>query len=85
MKALFCVGHGVLNMLSLVCEERSKSTCVISCVIIRDQPGWKNRKRPLLLIFLSEILIPACASSSPAFHKMYSTYKLNKQGDNTQL
>jgi len=38
-----------------------------------------------LLIFLSEILIPACASSSLAFHKMYSTYKLNKQGDNTQL
>ena len=25
-----------------------------------------------------------CASSSPAFHKMYSAYKLNKQGDNIQ-
>ena len=37
-----------------------------------------------LLIFLSEILIPACASSSPAFLMMYSTYKLNKQGDNIQ-
>ena len=37
-----------------------------------------------LLIFLPEILIPACASSSPAFHMMYSAYKLNKQGDNTQ-
>ena len=36
-----------------------------------------------LLIFLPEILIPACASSSPAFH-MYSAYKLNKQGDNIQ-
>ena len=47
MKGLFCVGHGVLNMLSLVSEERSKSKCVISCVIIRDQPGWKNRKGPL--------------------------------------
>ena len=34
-----------------------------------------------LLIFLLEILIPACASSSPAFHMMYSAYKLNKQGD----
>ena len=34
-------------------------------------------------IFLA-ILIPACASSSPAFHMMYSAYKLNKQGDNTQ-
>ena len=36
-----------------------------------------------LLIFLPEILIPACASSSPAFH-MYSAYKLNKQGDSMQ-
>ena len=37
-----------------------------------------------LLIFLPAILIPACASSSPAFLVMYSTYKLNKQGDNIQ-
>ena len=37
-----------------------------------------------LLIFLPEILIPACASSSPAFHMMYSAYKLNNQGDNIQ-
>ena len=37
-----------------------------------------------LLIFLPAILISACASSSPAFLVMYSAYKLNKQGDNTQ-
>ena len=37
-----------------------------------------------LLIFLPIILIPACYSSSPAFCMMYSTYKLNKQGDNIQ-
>ena len=37
-----------------------------------------------LLIFLPAILIPAYASSSPAFHMMYSAYKLNKQGDNIQ-
>ena len=37
-----------------------------------------------LLIFVPGILIPACESSSPAFHLMYSAYKLNKQGDNTQ-
>ena len=37
-----------------------------------------------LLIFLLEILIPACVSSSPAFLMMYSAYKLNKQGDNIQ-
>ena len=30
------------------------------------------------------ILIPACASSSPAFLMIYSAYKLNKQGDNMQ-
>ena len=37
-----------------------------------------------LLIFLQEILIPACASSSPVFLMMYSAYKLNQQGDNVQ-
>ena len=37
-----------------------------------------------LLIFLPASLIPACASSSPAFLMMYSAYKLNKQGDNMQ-
>ena len=34
-----------------------------------------------LLLFLPAMLIPACASSSPAFHRMYSAYKLNKQDD----
>ena len=37
-----------------------------------------------LLIFLPAILIPACESSSPAFHIIYSAYKLNKLGDNIQ-
>ena len=37
-----------------------------------------------LLIFLLAILIPAYASSSPAFRMMYSAYKLDKQGDNIQ-
>ena len=36
------------------------------------------------LIFLPAILIPACASSSPAFLLIYSAYKLNEQGDNMQ-
>ena len=35
-----------------------------------------------LLIFLPAILIPACASPSPAFLMMYSACKLNMQGDN---
>ena len=37
-----------------------------------------------LLIFLLPIWIPACTSSSPAFHMIYSAYKLNNQGDNIQ-
>ena len=37
-----------------------------------------------LLIFLLAILIPACASSSLAFHSMHSAYKVNKQGDSIQ-
>ena len=37
-----------------------------------------------LLIFLPEILIPACPSSSLAFCMVYSAYKLNKQGDHLQ-
>ena len=39
---------------------------------------------PRFLIFLPAILIPACASSSPAFLMIYSAYKLNKQGDSIQ-
>ena len=36
------------------------------------------------LIFLLTVLISACYSSRPAFHMMYSAYKLNKQSDNMQ-
>ena len=37
-----------------------------------------------LLIFLPAILIPACASSSPAFHMMCSAYELKKEGDDIE-
>ena len=37
-----------------------------------------------LLIFLPAVLIPACASSSRAFHMMYSACKLNKEVGNIQ-
>ena len=37
-----------------------------------------------LLIFLLAHLIPAYASSSPAFLMMYSACKLNKQSDNIE-
>ena len=36
-------------------------------------------------MFFPEILIPACASSSPAFHMVCPARKLYKQGDNIQL
>ena len=45
---------------------------VVSCAYLR------------LLIFLPAVLILACTSSSLTFWVMYSTYKLNKQGDNIQ-
>ena len=41
-------------------------------------------KGGVICIFLPAILIPACASSSPAVLMIYSAYKLNKQGDNIQ-
>ena len=37
-----------------------------------------------LLIFLPAILFPPYASSSPSFLMIYSSYKLNKQGDDIQ-
>ena len=45
-----------------------------------------ENSNPLItwLIFLLAILIPVYASSSLAFCMMYSTYKLNEQGDNLQ-
>ena len=48
------------------------SLCLISSAYLR------------LLIFLLAVLIPAWDSSSLAFCMMYSAYKLNKQGNNTQ-
>ena len=37
-----------------------------------------------LLLFLLAILIPGCTSFSLTFHILYSTYQLNKQGNNIQ-
>ena len=37
-----------------------------------------------LLIFLLEIFIPACDSTSLEVHMMYSAYKVNKHSDNIQ-
>ena len=46
---------------------------VVSCAYLR------------LVIFLLAVLIPACDSSSLAFHMIYSAYMLNKQSKNYSL
>ena len=58
--------------------KRLFSSCSLSAIRVVSSAYLR------LLIFLPAILIPACASSSPAFHMMYSSYKLKKQGDNIQ-
>ena len=56
----------------------SASTLVLS---VNTQDLSPSSAYLSLLIFLLAVMIPACASSSPAFHMMYSACKLNKQGD----
>ena len=56
----------------LFSSSSSSDITVVSSVYLRS------------LIFLPGILIPDCTSSSLAFHMMYSTYKLNKGGENIQ-
>ena len=73
---MLSLGHHFYSPLSLSFKRQFNSSLsairVVSSVYLR------------LLAFLPEILIPACASSSLAFHMMYSSYKLNKQSDNIQ-
>ena len=66
------------SLSSFIFIKRLLSSSLLSA--IRVVPSAYLR----LLIFFLAILIPACASSSLAFHIMYSAYKLNKQGDNIQ-
>ena len=60
------------------CIKRHFSFCSLSAISVVSSACLR------LLMFLLAILIPACASFSPAFHMMYSAYKLNKQNDNIQ-
>ena len=78
---LFSLLFNMLSRLVITFLPRSKlfSSSSISAL------GVVSSAYLRLLIFLPAILIPACASSSPAFHMMYSAYKLNKQGDNICL
>ena len=61
-------------------HQEAFSSSSPSAIRVRVVPSAYLR----LLIFLPEILIQACASSSLAFHMMYSAYKLNNQGENIQ-
>ena len=66
------------SLSSFTLIKRLFSSSSISAIRVVSSAYW------WLLIFLPEILIPACASSSLGFHMMYSAHKLNKQGDNIQ-
>ena len=52
--------------------------------IVYTMENYSDIKKKEIVIFLPAILIPVCASASPAFRMMYSACKLNKQGDNIQ-
>ena len=68
----------IFSLSSFTLIKRLFSSSSISAVKIMSSAYLR------LLIFLPALLIPACDSSSSAFHMMYSSWRLNKQGDNTQ-
>ena len=84
----------------LVHANGQKSECpFLTPVLGRGGESWQGQKMrqendsdALLMNYCCEqcnplipaILIPACASSSPAFLMMYTAYKLNKQDDNME-
>ena len=68
----FSLSSFTLNKRSFFSSSSLSAIRVISSAYLR------------LLIFLLAILIPACSSSSLAFHMMFSACKWNKQGANKQ-
>ena len=66
---------------SLSSFASSRSPLVPLCFLPLN---WYHVQYLRLLIFLPAILIPAYASSSPAFRMMHTTCKLNMQGDTIQ-
>ena len=67
-----------LSLSSLLLIKRLFSSFSLSAIRVVSSEYLR------LLIFLPEILIPVCDSSSLTFNMMYSAYKLNKQGANRQ-
>ena len=74
------IGVYSLSFLQWIFPTQESSWGLLHCRQILYQLSCEGQ----FFIFLWANLIPACASSSPAFCMMYSTYKLNKQGDNIQ-
>ena len=66
------------SLFSLNCIKRLFSSSLLSAIRVESSAYLR------LLIFLLAILIPACDSSSLAFHMIYSAYELKNQGDNIQ-
>ena len=66
------------SLSTFTCIKRPFSSSSLSAIRVVSSAYLR------LLIFLPEIWILACASSSLAFHVMYSAYKLNEQCDNIQ-
>ena len=66
------------SLASFIFIKRLISSSLLSAIRVVSSASLR------LLILLPVILIPAYASSSPVFCKMYSANRLNKQGDNIQ-
>ena len=63
---------------SITLIKKLFSSCSLSAIRVVSYAYMR------LLLFLSAVLTPACNSSSPAFLRMYSAYKLHKQNGNVQ-
>ena len=81
---IFVLNSWVLNSFSLSSYTLKRLFSSPSLSVIRVLSSAYLSYLWRLLVFLSVILIPACASSSSAFRMMCSAYKLNKQGENIQ-
>ena len=70
------------SLSSFTFNKRLFTSSLLSAISVVSSVYSDYRFR--LFIFLLAVLIPACASSSLAFHMTYSACKLSKQGDNIQ-
>ena len=91
-KAFDSVDHHKLQKILREMGIPDHLTCLFSAAAAKSLQSCPNLCDPIdssppdsaVPGILQANLIPACASSSPAFLMMYSPFKLNKQGDNIQ-